>query len=45
LLSQASGLTLIDRVRSATGIATGRWIAAVAIVVHEGYLLFSSDTG
>jgi hypothetical protein len=39
------GLMLIDSVRSAGGIATGRWIAAVAIVILEGYLLFSSDTG
>ena len=39
------GLMLIDSVRSATGVAPGRWIAAVAIVVLEGYLLFSADSG
>jgi hypothetical protein len=39
------GLMLIDGARSAHGIATGRWIAAVAIVVLEGYLLFSSEVG
>lgn len=39
------GLMLIDSVRSGTGISTGRWMAAVLIVVLEGYLLFSSETG
>lgn len=39
------GLMLIDSARSSTGIATGRWVAAVAIVILEGYLLFSSETG
>ncbi|MDQ2749257.1 MAG: hypothetical protein M3Y44_06995 [Actinomycetota bacterium] len=37
------GLMFIDSVRSATGVATGRWIAAVAIVLLEGYLLFSTE--
>jgi hypothetical protein len=39
------GLMLIDSLRSATAIAPGRWIAAVAIVGLEGYLLFSADSG
>jgi len=39
------GLMLIDGLRSAHGIAAGRWLAAAAIIVLEGYLLFSSETG
>lgn len=39
------GLMLIESLRSANAIPTGRWVAAVAIIVLEGYLLFSSETG
>jgi hypothetical protein len=45
IVALQTGLMLIDSVRSAAGSTPGRWIAAVAIVVLEGYLLFSSDSG
>jgi hypothetical protein len=39
------GLMLIDNVRSSSAIPTGRWVAALAIIALEGYLLVSSETG
>ena len=39
------GLMLVDSFRSAHGIAAGRWVAALAIIVLEGYLLFSAEPG
>jgi hypothetical protein len=37
------GLMIIERLRTGRAVAAGHWIAALAIIALEGYLLFSSD--
>ncbi|MGX7679494.1 hypothetical protein ACSMXN_11435 [Jatrophihabitans sp. DSM 45814] len=36
------GLIVIERVRSAAAVPAGHWVAAAAIVMLEGYLLFAA---
>jgi hypothetical protein len=39
------GLMVIDRARANGAVPMTHWMAATAIIVLEGYLLFSSETG
>jgi hypothetical protein len=38
------GLMIIERVRTSRAVSAGHWMAAVAIVVLEGYLLFTTES-
>jgi hypothetical protein len=39
------GLMLIDGIRSSKAVPSGHWIAAIAIIALEGYLLLSAESG
>ncbi len=38
------GLMIIERVRTSRPVSTGHWLAALAIVALEGYLLFTAES-
>lgn len=44
LVALQIGLMLIERANSARQVPVGHWLAAIAMIGLEGYLIFSSET-